>query len=97
MEIEIPSGGCFTASGSTTFYHYLNNQRITYYLYDGKFVRGSSSTYTSLPNGYHCLSSGDLVYKPEITVYFPFMAFCLIAFAGILLFNIIFKRLWSSR
>lgn len=97
MEVDIPSGGCFVASGSNTFYHYLNNNRITYYLYDGKFVRGSSSSYTSLPNGYHCLSKGDLVYKPEITVYFPFMAFCIIAFVGILLFNIMIKNLYKGR
>lgn len=97
MEIEIPEGGCFSASGSTSFYHYLNNQRIAYYLYDGKLIRGSSSSYSNLPNGVHCLSPGDVVYKPEVTVYFPFMAFALIAFAGFLLFNIIFKKLWSSR
>lgn len=97
MEVEIPSDGCFTANSSTTFYHYLNNQRITYYLYDGKFIRGSSSTYNSLPNGYHCLSTGDVVYKPEIDVYFPFMAFTLIAFTGILLYNILIKKLWSSK
>lgn len=96
MEVEIPSDGCFIASGSNTFQHYLNNQRITYYLYDGKLVRGSSSNYNNLPTGYHCLSTGDVVYKPEVTVYFPFMAFALIAFAGILLFNLVIKRLWSS-
>lgn len=97
MEVEIPSGGCFTASGSTTFYHYLNNQRITYYLYDGKLIRGSSSSYTNLPTGYHCLSAGDLVYKPEIQVYFPVISFVMIAFAGILLYNIVVKKLWQGR
>lgn len=97
MEVEIPSGGCFIASGSTTFYHYLNNQRITYYLYDGKLIRGSQSSYTNLPTGYHCLQSGDVVYKPELSVYFPFLAFCLISFAGLLIFNLIIKRLWGSR
>lgn len=97
MEVEIPSGGCFIASGSSTFYHYLNNQRITYYLYDGKLVRGSSSSYTSLPNGYHCLSSGDLVYKPEIDVYFPFMSLFIILVGMYLVYDLIIKRLWGTR
>lgn len=97
MEIEIPSGGCFIASGYNTFDHYISNQRIRYYLNDNKFVRGTSSSYTNLPTGYHCLSTGDLVYKPEVPVYFSFMSFCLIAFAGILFFNIVIKKLWGSR
>lgn len=97
MEVEIPSGGCFIASGSNTFAHYLNNQRITYYLYDGKLVRGSNSSYTNMPSGYHCLSTGDLVYKPEIPVYFSFMSMCIVAFSGILLYNLVIKKLWQGR
>lgn len=97
MEIEIPSGGCFIASGYNTFDHYLNNSRVRYYLNENQLVRGSTSNYNNLPTGYHCLSSGDLVYKPEISVYFPFMAFVLVAFAGILLYNIIIKKLWQGR
>lgn len=97
MEVTLPSGGCFAASGSNTYYHYLNNQRITYYLYDGKLIRGSSSTYTTLPTGTYCLSQGDIVYKPEVEVYFPFMSFCMSALAGFIIFNLIFKRLWGSR
>lgn len=97
MEIEIPSGGCFIATGYNSFSHYLNNSRVQYYLNENQLVRGSSSSYSNLPNGYHCLSTGDLVYKPEVAVYFPFMAFALIAFAGVLLFNIFIKRLWQGR
>lgn len=97
MEIEIPSGGCFIATGDNTFAHYLNNRRITYYFHDGKLIQGSSTTYTNLPNGYHCLSKGDVLYKPEIYVYFSAISFGLVAIIGILIFNLIIKRLWGSR
>ncbi len=97
MEIEIPSGGCFVASGYNVFDHYLSNSRVRYYLNGNQLVRGFSNSYSNLPSGYHCLQAGDLVYKPEVTVYFPFMAFGLIAFAGILLYNIIIKKLWQGR
>lgn len=97
MEIEIPSVGCFVASGYNSFDHYLNNSRVRYFLISNKLVRGSSSHYSNLPSGYHCLQTGDLVYKPEIAVYFPFMAFGLVAFAGILLYNILIKKLWQGR
>lgn len=97
MEIEIPEGGCFVASGYHIYDHYLNNQRTRYYLGDGNLVRGSTSTYSNLPTGSYCLSKGEVLYHPEIMVYFMFIACCIVASALVLLFKVIFKMLWSSR
>lgn len=97
MEVELPSGGCSILSGYNSLDHYLNGTRIRYYIYDGKLVRSSSSTYTRLPDNSYCLQSGDLVYKPEIPVYFSFMSMCIVAFAGISLYNIMIKKLWQGK
>lgn len=97
MEIEIPSGGCSVLSSSNTIDHYQNNIRVRYYIYDGKLVRSSSSNYSNLPSNSYCLQPGDLVYKPEIEIYFSAIAFALVAFAGILLYNLVIKKLWSTR
>lgn len=97
MEVELPSTGCNIMSSYNTVDNYFNGTRIRYYIYDGKFIRSSSSSYSRLPDNSYCLRSGDLVYKPEIPVYFSFMSFCIISFAGILLFNIVIKKLWGSR
>lgn len=97
MEVEIPSGGCTVLSSYNTVDHYQNGTRVRYYLYDGKLVRNSSSNYSNLPTNTYCLQPGDLVYKPEIPVYFSAIAFAMISFAAVVLFNLIIKRLWGSR
>lgn len=97
MEIEIPTDGCSILSSYNTVDHYLNGTRVRYYIYDGKLIRNSNSSYTRLPDNSYCLQQGDLVYKPEITVYFPFMSLVIIAFSGVLLFNVFIKKLWQGR
>lgn len=96
MEVEIPSGGCniyygtyvdhFTDSGRT---------RTRYYLSEGKLIESTASTsnYSQLPNYYHCLSSGELTYKPEVMVYFPFLASLVLLLALSLVYKIFIKRL----
>lgn len=94
MIVQLPSTGCNILANDNTLYNYPNNNlRYTYTLYDGQlFLRESgSSTY-----GYNytgtCLSTGDVVYKPEYDVVFQFFSFFLVAFAFILLYLILFKR-----
>lgn len=78
MKLEnIPSGGCFYATGTNTFAHQLGNSRTVYYLpYDSsRLVRGSTSTSTSTPTGVYCLNDDDIIIKSEVTdVYFPLIA-----------------------
>lgn len=97
MEIEVPSDGCFVASGSNVFDHYVGSIRTRYYLYDGKFVRGSSNNHSTLPSDSYCIQSGDLVYKPELEIYFKFISFSLVIFAMLIVWNLIIKNLWKGR
>lgn len=96
MNVDIPDYGCNIISSSTTFYNYSNNNRTreTYVIYDG--VAHLQNTQTN-QNAYNytgtCLSDGDLVYKPELDVYFPILSFCLVCFIIILIYHIFIKRL----
>lgn len=96
MEIDLPSG-CNIYYG-TYIDNYTNNgrTRTRYYLDEGKLVQstGSSSQYDQRPtNDYHCLTDGELVYKPEVQVYFPFLASLVFIFGAYLVYKIIIKRL----
>ena len=96
MNVDLPDTGCNVINSSSSFYNYSPDYRTrtTYYIYEG-VAHVSSSTYNG--NGYSvtgtCLSDGDLVFKPEIEVFFPFMAFCSICFLMILIYRIFIKRL----
>lgn len=97
MEIEIPSGGCFVAGSATSFTHYLNGQRTTYYLNENQLIRGSSTSSSNVPSGVYCLQQGDLVYKPELEIYYQFMSLILIGAALVLIWDLIIKNLWRGR
>lgn len=96
MDVVLPTTGCNIISNSTTFYNYSSDGRTrsTYVIYDGKALLQSTNTsqygYTYTGD---CLVTGDLVYKPEIEVYFPLAAFCVICFILIMIYRIFIKRL----
>lgn len=92
MEIQLPSNGCTIFYGSYVD-HYLNNTRRRYYINNDKLVLNNTSSYNSIPSGSNCISTGDLVYKPEMAIEFPFLAFGLIAFAIFMVYKVIIKRL----
>lgn len=96
MNVELPSTGCNIINSSTTFYNYSPDSRTreSYIIYDG-VAKLQSSSYSQYGYTYSgtCLHTGDLVYRPEIRIYFPFIAFILVSFALILIYKIIFKRL----
>lgn len=78
MNVELPSTGCNIINSSTTFYNYSADGRTreSYVIYEGKaFLQ--SSTYNQYGYTYTgtCLDTGDLVFKPEVGVYFPVIAF----------------------
>lgn len=68
-EIKLPENGCSVYYG-TYIDNYYNSIRTRYYLNDGQLVRSSTASYSRLPDGAVCLSQGDLIYKPELEVYF---------------------------
>lgn len=96
MDVELPDTGCNIISSATAFYNYSPDSRTrdTYVIYEGKAFLQSSSysqygyTYTGT-----CLHTGDLVFKPESTVYFPVLSFAIICFILIFIYNVIIKRL----
>ena len=89
MNVELPTTGCNILNSSTTFYNYTNNNRTrtTYVIYDGQpYITAVSTSTTGYNYTGDCLVTGDLVYKPELQVWFPFAAFCLVSFALIMIF-----------
>lgn len=96
MNVELPTTGCNIINSSTTFYNYSSDSRTrdSYVIYEG-VAHKQSSTYNQYGYTYtgDCLSTGDLVFKPELGVYFPVISFSVICFILILIYNIIIKRL----
>ena len=68
MDIELPTTGCNILQSSTTFYHYSSDNltRETYIIFDGvaHLQRTETTQYPYAHSG-TCLTTGDLVYKPE--------------------------------
>lgn len=96
MDVELPVTGCNIINSATSFYNYSSDGRTreSYVIYEGKALLQSTSTnqygYTYTGD---CLSTGDLVYKPELVVYYPIVAFCLVSFITIIIYRIFIKRL----
>lgn len=96
MEIELPSTGCNIFYGTyVDNYSSDGRTRTRYYLNEGKLVENNTSysQYNSIPSGATCLHTGDLVYKPEMELYVPFLASGLLVFVLILVYKIFIKRL----
>lgn len=96
MDVDLPDTGCNILISNSSFYNYSSDKRTRqrYYIYDGDAHMESSTTSTY---GYDytgtCLHDGDLVYKPELQVYFPLASFCVICFLVIMIYRIFIKRL----
>lgn len=91
MDIELPTQGCNVVHGNYVD-NYRNNVRTRYYIINQKLVLNSTSSYSSMPSGYSCYS-GKLEYRPELKIFFPFLAFLLYLICVIFVYKVIFKRL----
>ena len=95
MNVELPNTGCNIINTNTTFYNYSTDGRTreTYVIYEGKALLQATNTNQY---GYNytgtCLNTGDLVYKPEIQIYFPFIASIIIMTAILLAYKIVLWR-----
>lgn len=95
MNVELPTTGCNIINSSTSFYNYTNNNRTRtlYYIYDGKAIKSSETTNTY---GWDvtgtCLNNGDIIYKPELKIYFPLISFCVVCAAFLLAYKIVLWR-----
>ena len=96
MDVELPTTGCNIISSATTFYNYSADGRTreTYVIYDGVAHLQSTST-SSVGYNYTgtCLNTGDLVYRPEVNVYFPVISFCICCCILLFIYHLIIKRL----
>ena len=88
MNVELPNTGCNILQSDNLIYNYSNNNRTRkeYVIYEGKlYLRNESNSNYDLSHNGTCLSTSDLVYKPELRgVWFPIIAF--VMFFGIVLF-----------
>lgn len=91
MNVELPSG-CNIINSATSFYNYTNSNRTRslYHVYDGKAILASTSTSTTpyTVTG-TCLTTGDLIYKPELQVHFVIEAIALCVLIAMLLWKTI--------
>lgn len=96
MDVVLPDSGCNILISNSSFYNYSADSRTReqYYIYDG-VAHKQSSTYNQYGYTYtgDCLSTGDLVYKPEIQVFFPVIQFSLVFVVLVLVYKIFLKRL----
>ena len=96
MDVELPTTGCNILIASDSFYNYSADSRTRkrYYIYDGQahLQATDTSSYGYTYTG-TCLSTGDLVYKPELTIYYQFISMVLCLTIGFLLYRVIIRRL----
>lgn len=96
MDVELPTTGCNILTSATSFSNYSNNNRTrkTYYIYEGVAHLQSETTSNY---GYDvtgtCLNTGDLVFRPEVKVYFPIISFLICFLIVYFIYTIIIKRL----
>lgn len=93
MDITLPTTGCNISQSSGYIDNYTNGTRTRYVINENKLVPVYRSTYSSNPTGYTCLSTGDLVYKPELAIYFQFISFIMILVATLIIYKTIIGRL----
>ena len=95
MFVDLPATGCNVIQSSTSFYNYSPDRytRSLYYIYDGNiYLANTTTAVRPYDVSGTCLVTGDLVYKPELDVYFPILAFGIVAFCFILVYLTVFKR-----
>lgn len=71
------------------------SHRYYYKLIDGQmllFQDYGTNNFTR-PTGLKCLQTGDIIYKPELQVYFPFISGILVVFTLFIVYRTIIKRL----
>ena len=96
MNVELPTTGCNIINSSTSFYNYSSDSRTRdyYVIYDGKaFLQNSSYSQYGYTYSGTCLETGDLVYKPEVQVYFPILSFMLVCSILLFIYHVFIKRL----
>lgn len=95
MEVKLPSG-CNVFYGEYIDNYNGSTRKRYYFNGDGTLVLSSTNTNSSRPSSSVCVSS-PIYFHPEFEVTFKFFAFTMIAFAGMVIYQLILKRLWLGR
>lgn len=93
MEITLPSNGCNISQSAGFIDNYYNGYRTRYTISENKLVQSYRTTYTSVPTGYTCLNTGDIIYNPELAVIFPILAGVMVLVAVYIIYKITIGRL----
>lgn len=96
MDVQLPSTGCNILLSSTSFYNYSPDRRTRrrYYIFEDT-AHLESESYSQYGYDYTgtCLHTGDLKYRPELQIYFPFLAALILLFGLFVVYRVIIKRL----
>lgn len=99
MDVDLPTTGCNIISSSSSFYNYSSDghTRDSYIIYDG-VAKKQSSFYSQSGYTYSgdCLSTGDLVYKPELSVIFQTISLCLTLFIFVIVSKVLLRKWWRT-
>lgn len=96
MDVELPTTGCNILTSANSFYNYSSDRRTrqTYYIYEGvAHLQSSATSQYGYDYSGTCLVTGDLVFRPEVRVYFPILAFGIVVLLTFVVYHIIIKRL----
>lgn len=75
---NVGAASCYSLNSPTSIYAYSNNVRTTYFQIGGKWYRGSSQNYTSIPTGTYCYNSLDFNSNSVFEPFLYFISFCLV-------------------
>lgn len=91
MQVEnVPESGCNVLYNGY-FDNYNNGVRSRFYVVENKAVLSSRTSYYNLPSDAVCVSSSDIIYKPELPIYFEFISIILVFIA----LWILAKTMWG--
>lgn len=94
MEITLPTNGCNINQSAGYIDNYYNGTRTRYLINENKLTPVYRTTYSGgVPQYYSCLVTGDIIYKPEIAIYFPILAGGIIILILAVLFKISIGKL----
>ena len=99
MYVDLPATGCNIINSSTSFYNYSTDlhTRTSYVIYEGVAYKQSEQTnqygYTYTGD---CLTTGDMVYKPELQFYYQIASVAFIVAILILISQLFVRKWWRT-
>lgn len=89
---SVPSGGCNVFTSNSSLYHYSQGSRSTFLNFGGKWIKTSTSSYSTIPSGYECVDISSISSNSTWEPLYMAIAFALVV-ATIGLFWYVIRRL----